>query len=151
MMEFDSFDQLTLDFWKDFIRTLDTHVIMEPKFWFENRKIGAGAPPIETEDGWLFIYHAVETAMTGNVYRAAAALLDKNDPRKVIARLPDPLFEPMEEWEKSGDAFNVIFPTGTQLKGDDLYIYYGAADSKIGAKKMSLKELLSELKKHPEN
>jgi len=151
MMTFESFDQLTVDFWKDFIRNLGDHILMEPKYWFENRKIGPGAPPIETEDGWIFIYHAVETSMIGNIYRAGAALLDKTNPRKVIARLPNPLFEPEDGWEKSGEVSNVVFPTGTQLKGNDLYIYYGAADSKIGVKKVNLKELLAELKKYPEN
>lgn len=75
----------------------------------------------------------------------AAALLDINNPSKVIARLPYALFSPEYIWEKRGDVNNVVFPTGTALFGDTLYIYYGAADSRIACASVSFSALLEEL------
>lgn len=129
---------------------LDSKVVLENKFWFESRNIGGGAPPIETDDGWLLIYHAVEELNKQRVYHAGAALMDINDPTKLIGRLDHPLFSPKEEWEVSGEVGHVVFPTGTAIFGEDLYIYYGAADEHIAVAQVRLKDLLSELK-NPKN
>lgn len=148
---FKDFSELTENFWRKILQNLSENIVLDPKFWFESRKIGGGCPPLETEDGWLLIYHGVEDAPSGNIYRAGGALLDKNDPQKVIARLPEPLFSPEEEWEKNGDVANVVFPTGAFIEGGDLVIFYGAADKKIATKVVDLESLLSELKKFKEN
>jgi predicted GH43/DUF377 family glycosyl hydrolase len=79
------------------------------------------------------------------VYSACAALLDLNDPRKELARLPYPLFVPEKEWELKGEVNNVCFPTGAVVFDDTLYIYYGAADERIATASMSVKALLAEL------
>ncbi len=134
------------EFWKKYLKNLPKNVLLENKFWFESRNIGGGAPPIETKDGWLLIYHAVEELNRARVYHAAAALLDKKNPLKVIGRLPYPLFSPDLNWEKSGFVSNVTFPTGTAIFGKDLYVYYGAADKFIAVAKIELNELLKELK-----
>lgn len=147
---FDDFSQLhELSFWKKYLKELDQHIILDPKYDFENRNIGGGCPPIETPEGWLMIYHAIEDVPTveGKIYRASAALLDLNDPTKVIGRLKEPLFEPKENWEKEGLVNNVVFPTGAIVNNNFLTIYYGAADTEIGAKSINLQELLNELKK----
>ena len=81
----------------------------------------------------------------GRVYSACAALLDLNDPSKELARLPYVLFSPEYEWELFGEVNNVVFPTGTALFGNTLFIYYGAADSYIACASLSLSALLSEL------
>jgi predicted GH43/DUF377 family glycosyl hydrolase len=107
--------------------------------------IGGGCPPIETEAGWLLIYHGVHDTVKGYVYTACAALLDLNDPGKEIARLPYPLFFPDQEWEINGEVNNVCFPTGTILEENTLYIYYGAADEHIAVASVQLNELLDEL------
>ena len=142
---FDDFKDLTIDFWKDYLKTLGNNVVIEPKFGFESRNIGAGAPLIETERGWLMLYHSVEDSNKGKVYHASAALLDKNDPQKVIGRLKKPLFSPIEDYEKVGDVSNVVFPTGTAIFGDRLYIYYGAADKRIAVVSVNLYKLIHEL------
>ena len=142
---FDDFKDLTIDFWKDYLKTLGNNVVIEPKFGFESRNIGAGAPLIETERGWLMLYHSVEDSNKGKVYHASAALLDKNDPHKVIGRLKKPLFSPTEDYEKVGDVNNVVFPTGTAIFGDRLYIYYGAADKRIAVVSVNLYKLIHEL------
>ena len=143
---FDDFQDLTVDFWVEHLKDLDRHTLLKPKLWFENRHIGGGCPPIETEDGWLFVYHAVEQTAQGRVYHAALALLDLEDPTKEIARLDYPLFSPTEEWELKGDVDNVVFPSGAVVEGDQLHIYYGAADRCIGAKTVGVKELLAALR-----
>lgn len=137
---------LTKEFWDDYFRNFHEHIVMDPEFEHESSYIGSGCPPIETEHGWLLIYHGVEDTDKGLVYSAcAAALLDIDDPRKEIARLNYPLFSPEYRWELIGDVNNVVFPTGTALFGDTLFIYYGAADSHIAVASLSMSELMKEL------
>ncbi len=141
-----SLDELTKEYWDQYFLHLNEHVVMDPiGVNHESGYIGAGAPPIETELGWLLIYHGVYDTSEGYIYSAAAALLDIDDPTKVIARLIDPLFVPEFEYELNGVVNNVVFPTGTALFDDTLYIYYGAADKCIACASVSLKELLKEL------
>jgi predicted GH43/DUF377 family glycosyl hydrolase len=137
---------LTPAFWEDYISRLKENTILFPKYEHELSYIGSGAPPIETEAGWLLIYHGVNCTAEGNIYSACAALLDFHNPKKEIARLPYPLFEPETDWELHGEVENVCFPCGTALFGDTLYIYYGAADKQIAYASLSLAELISELK-----
>lgn len=145
---FDNFKQIEdEDYWREYLKHLDQYVILENKYWFESRNIGGGAPPVETKDGWLLIFHTVEELNQKRIYRASAALLDKNDPLKVIGRLDYPLLFPEEEWERTGFVNNVVFPTGTAIFKNDLYIYYGAADKVIGVAKVKLKDLIKELRK----
>jgi predicted GH43/DUF377 family glycosyl hydrolase len=87
----------------------------------------------------------VEETNKGFVYSACAALLDLNDPSKVLARLPYALFSPEYKWELKGVVNNVVFPTGTALFGNTLFIYYGAADTYIACASVSLSELVAEL------
>lgn len=144
---FKNFNQLKQrDYWLGELKKLPERVVLENKHWFETRSIGGGCPPIETKDGWLVIFHAVEARNEGRVYHACAALLDKDNPLKEIGRLHEPLFSPTEEWEKQGFVSNVVFPTGTALFADELYIYYGAADKQIAVASVSLQELLAEMK-----
>ncbi len=142
---FNDFKDLTLNFWKKHFERLYDFTILESRYWYENRNIGGGCPPIETDKGWLLIYHAVDDMNQGRIYRAGVALLDKTNPTKVISHLREPLFSPKEKWEKKGNIDNVVFPTGTAIFDDRLFIYYGAADERIGAVSLDLKELLNEL------
>lgn len=147
-MYFDDFRQLKDKYyWINSLFRLGENVILEPEQGFELRHVGGGAVPIRTKDGWLLIYHAVEENNKRRVYHAGAALLDFETLR-VTARLPYPLFSPTEEFELSGLVNNVVFPTGTALFGEDLYIYYGAGDRCIAAASVKLEELLLELGKN---
>jgi len=138
--------ELTKEFWDNYFLDLQDHIVIDPVHEHELNYVGGGCPPIETEHGWLLIYHGAEETEKGIVYSAcAAALLDINDPKKEIARLPYALFSPKLEWECKGDVNNVVFPTGTALFGDTLFIYYGAADSRIACASLSLSALLTEL------
>lgn len=138
-------DELDHLFWQNYFLHLDEHIVLTPKFSHEVSYIGGGCPPIETASGWLLIYHGVHDTIKGYVYSACAALLDIDDPRIEIARLPYALFEPDQSWELKGEVNNVCFPTGAILNGDTLYIYYGAADEQIACASLSLAELLKEL------
>lgn len=141
-----SLDELTREFWVDYFSNLQDHIVLEPVYAHEARYTGSGCPPIETEHGWLLIYHGAEETSKGLVYSAcAAALMDINDPAKEIARLPYALFSPQYSWELKGEVNNVVFPTGTALIGDTLYIYYGAADERIACASLSISALMTEL------
>jgi predicted GH43/DUF377 family glycosyl hydrolase len=137
--------ELTSEFWKSYFLNLEEHIVLDPVYTHESSYVGSGCPPIETEYGWLLIYHGVEETDKGLVYSACAALLDLDNPVKVIARLPYPLFFPEYEWEQNGEVNNVVFPTGTALFGNTLFIYYGAADSVIACASVKLSELVAEL------
>ncbi|HCN82494.1 MAG TPA: pesticidal protein Cry7Aa [Sphingobacteriaceae bacterium] len=137
--------ELTKAFWEDYFIHFDKNIMLKPKHNHEVSYIGGGCPPIETEHGWLLIYHGVHDTVEGYVYSARVALLDINNPLNEIARLPYNLFKPEHEWELKGDVDNVVFPTGTALFGDTLYIYYGAADTRIACASLSFSSLLTEL------
>jgi predicted GH43/DUF377 family glycosyl hydrolase len=104
--------------------------------------VGAGAAPIRTEKGWLEIYHG---ATSENRYCLGALLLDLNDPYKVLARSNDPIMEPLQAYEKTGFFGNVVFTNGHYVKGDDIFMYYGASDEVICGAKLSISEILSTL------
>jgi predicted GH43/DUF377 family glycosyl hydrolase len=142
-------EELTPDFWKNYFLNFKDFTVLVPKFEHEVSYIGGGCPPIETEFGWLLIYHGVHDSLKGFVYSACAALLDLENPQKEIARLPYPLFKPEFSWELKGEVNNVCFPTGTALFDDTLYIYYGAADERIAVVSVSLSGLLKELTLNP--
>ncbi len=137
--------ELTKEFWGKYFLQMEEDIVMDPIYKHESNYIGGGCPPIETEHGWLLIYHGVEETERGRVYSACAALLDLNDPSLELARLPYALFSPEYEWELIGEVNNVVFPTGTALFGDTLFIYYGAADSLIACASVKLSELVAEL------
>jgi predicted GH43/DUF377 family glycosyl hydrolase len=148
-VKFKEFSDLDKSFWKDYLFHLNQYILMDPLYDFENMHIGAGAPPIKTEAGWLLINHSVQSTPKGRNYHATAALLDLNDPTKVTHRLIEPLFSPDQDYEKIGYVNNVCFPSGTSLFEDHLYIYYGAADNTIAVAKTKLSELLNHLLNFP--
>lgn len=138
-------EDLTEAFWEKYFEKLQDYMVLDPIHKHEINYIGGGCPPIETEFGWLLIYHGVASTKKGLVYSACAALLDLENPAKELARLPYPLFFPEYEWELKGEVNNVVFPTGTSLFNDTLFIYYGAADSHVAVASLSLSALLAEL------
>ena len=140
--------ELTTDFWQNYFLHFEDNIVLTSKYEHGASYIGGGCPPIETEYGWLLIYHGVQDTIDGFVYSACAALLDIDNPIKEISRLPYPLFKPDEQWELKGEVNNVCFPTGAFVEEDVLYIYYGAADEQIACASMSLSNLLNELLIH---
>ncbi|MFH1637273.1 MAG: pesticidal protein Cry7Aa [Candidatus Woesearchaeota archaeon] len=141
---FDSFDELKDDrFWEEYIRNIEDHVIMRPKYKWEAKRIGAGAVPLKTDYGWLLFYHGVEGEKDERIYSAGVALFTHN--LENVTRLEEPLFRPEFEWEKEGDVNNVVFPEGVVIEDGMLNIFYGCADSRIGLAKIKFESLLEKL------
>jgi beta-1,2-mannobiose phosphorylase / 1,2-beta-oligomannan phosphorylase len=113
---------------------------------WESMKIGAGAPPLRTRSGWLLLYHGVDARER---YSVGAALLDARDPRRVIARSREPLMEAERDYERKGFFGGAVFPCGAYIDGDDLTIYYGAADRCVCGAFIPLEALLSRLERDP--
>jgi len=126
-----------LTFWGDFA------AVMTPRggYWDSNR-IGAAAPPMEIEDGWLLIYYGEKITSAGPLVRLGAAVLDRDDPSRVLARSNIPILSPREPYERIGDVPNVVFSCGALLEGDEVIVYYGASDSCICRATASLEEIL---------
>ena len=99
--------------------------------WWQGTKIGAGPSPIETSEGWLLFYHGVTTTCNGFVYSMSAALLDRDQPWKVLARCGEALLVPEAPYELTGFVPGVCFPVGCLCDADTgrAAIYYGAADT----------------------
>ena len=119
--------------------------------WWDANKVGLGPPPLRTDRGWLICYHGVRVTGSGSIYRAGLALLDLEDPRVVLARTDEWVFGPQAAYERGGYVPNVVFPSGWVLDedGDTIRIYYGAADSVIGAAMASLNSLMEILEASP--
>lgn len=117
-------------------------ILLKPEYEWEDSRIGSGPPPIKTKKGWLLIYHGVDKNL---VYRAGAALLDISNPSRVIGRTAKPILEPEEAFEKSGYVNNVVFPTGSCIIDDQLYLYYGAADKVCCVATIKLDSLLEHI------
>ncbi|HUD11656.1 MAG TPA: hypothetical protein VMS08_04565 [Candidatus Saccharimonadia bacterium] len=113
-----------------------------PGMW-DSEKVGIAGPPIKTPAGWILFYHGITASHS---YCLGAALLDKNNPTRVIGRSSQPLMTPVEPWEREGWIGNVIFPCGQVVRGDTIYLYYGGADHAVGVATLSLSELISNLK-----
>jgi predicted GH43/DUF377 family glycosyl hydrolase len=126
--------------WVAYSRSLDDwsesnhRIVMQPRERWESIKIGAGAPPIRTGKGWLFVYHGVDDAFT---YRLGLAFIDLNDPQKV-SRSGKPILQPKEEYEQ-----NIVFTCGAVTLDGKIFVYYGCDDTVIGVATCDESQLLS--------
>lgn len=109
-------------------------------------KIGGSTPPLKTDDGWLTLYHGVDSE---GIYRVGVLLLDLNDPTKIIARPPHHIMEPEHDYEWEGFYKGCVFPTGNVIVDDTLYVYYGGADKYCCLATCSVSELMNFVKKYP--
>jgi predicted GH43/DUF377 family glycosyl hydrolase len=120
--------------------------VLQPRVgaWWDSLRIGIGPPPLRTEHGWLLLYHGVKETVAGEIYRVGLALLDLDEPTRVLRRLPNWIFAPLAPYERTGDVPNVVFPCGLlhDPVSDELRLYYGAADSSICLATVRLADLL---------
>ncbi|MDD5289206.1 MAG: hypothetical protein PHY28_08875 [Dehalococcoidales bacterium] len=147
--------RLGVSIWLDYVddlqqfggnKWLKGNIIMSPKDELsDTEKIGISGPPIETKEGWLLLYHGVSRKTQPMTYYVAAALLDIKDPSIVIARRTVPILEPETPYELYGQVNNVVFPCGAVIIGEDLFVYYGGADSVIGVATMKVADLMNSL------
>ena len=116
--------------------------------WWDCHRVGLGAPPIETPEGWLLIYHGVRRAASGSIYRVGLALLDLDEPWELIFRSDQWILSPAEPYEQIGNVPGVVFPTGAVVDRDtnELRLYYGAADTAVGLATADLSELIQCIK-----
>jgi len=116
--------------------------------WWDAKKVGLSPPPLATEAGWLLLYHGVKVTASGAIYRLGLALLDLDNPRKVIARSDEWIFNPKEPYELYGDVDKVVFPCGWIAEKDDIRLYYGAADTCIALATSKVSAILDWLFQH---
>lgn len=115
---------------------------------WEGDRVGSGTPPILCDAGWLTLYHgSAPSSVAGTVgdYCAGALLLDRDQPHRVLARSSEPIMRPTADFETSGFVPNVVFPTAMLDRGDELHVYYGAADACVGATRLSKQAVLESL------
>ncbi len=137
-----------LEYWGKHRHVMST-VKGNPSAW-QSTKIGAGPVPIETDEGWLLFYHGVLNSCNGFVYAFGAALLDLNEPWKVLYRSQDYLLSPKELYERVGDVPNTVFPCAALTDADTgrIAIYYGCADTVTSLCFTQVDLLLDWLKSH---
>ncbi len=122
--------------------------------WWQSLKIGGGAAPIETEEGWLLFYHGVTGTCNGYVYSMGACILDRDEPSRVKYRSENFILTPETWYEERGFVANVIFPVSALCDAETgrLAIYYGAADSYVGLAFTTVDEIVAYVKaNHIEN
>jgi len=134
-----------LSFSKDLKEWSENKLLMQiVKNSWQSFKIGINGGPLKTEHGWLLFYHGVDKK---KVYRLGLALLDLNDPAKVLKRYDSFIMEPELDWEKKGAVNNVVFSCCALEYKEQYYIYYGGADTAIGLAFIEKKEVLNWLKR----
>ncbi|KKO11252.1 hypothetical protein LCGC14_0017290 [marine sediment metagenome] len=107
-------------------------------------RVGASAPPILTDAGWLEVYHGVKMTSAGPIYRIGTIMLDRDDPSQVIGRCVEPSLSPREDYERVGDVGNVVFACGAIVEDDgQMKVYYGAADTSICVATGDLDEIIA--------
>ena len=126
------------------------HVMSRGNNWWEGLKIGGGAAPIETSEGWLLFYHGVTQTCNGYVYSIGGAILDIDNPSIVKNRRQEYLLTPEEWFEERGFVDNVTFPCATlhDPKSGRIAVYYGAADSYVGLAFGNLDEIIDYIKEN---
>lgn len=131
-----------LAFSDDLKKWSDDKLLLQPQEKWEWNRIGAGPPPVKVSEGWLQIYHGVDSE---KIYRVGALLLDAREPSIILAKTKKPIFEPETNYEKIGDVPNVVFPTGTAEIDDKLYVYYGGADKFVCVAKAEIGKILDSM------
>jgi len=120
--------------------------VLQPRHgaWWDSLRIGIGPPLIKTDHGWLLVYHGVKETVAGCVYRVGLAMLDLDEPTRVLHRYPDWVFGPTAAYEREGDVPNVVFPCGLVIDeaAGSLRLYYGAADTSICVATSRLEDLV---------
>lgn len=120
--------------------------------WWDCHRVGLGPPPIETPEGWLLIYHGVRLTTSGSLYRVGMALLDLDEPWRVICRCREWVLAPTQPYEWTGNVPGVVFPTGAVVnrKTRMLHLYYGAADTVVGVALADMDDVLTYLRRCPQ-
>ena len=135
-------DEIVLAESSDLLEWRSVGPVMKGRLHYWDELIGPGPPPVRTREGWLLVYHGIATHGSAGIYQTGVALLDADDPSRVLARSRNNILEPREPYETTGQVPNVVFPCGMIVEGRDddgfappdalVRIYYGAADTCVG-------------------
>lgn len=147
-------DEIVFSRSEDLLEWHPVSSVMRGRLHYWDELIGPGPPPVKTRDGWLLVYHGIATRFAGvNIYQAGVALLDLEDPGKLLARGHGNILEPREPYEMTGQVPNVVFPTGLIVEScdeegfaradSDVLLYYGAADTSVCLAAGKVSDLLS--------
>ncbi|MBN1804041.1 MAG: hypothetical protein JW837_02200 [Sedimentisphaerales bacterium] len=127
-------------------------LIMTRHAYWDGQRVGLACQPVETPHGWMLFYHGVRGTTAGQIYRVGMALLDLNSPWKVLRRSAEWVLGPSAPYERIGDVGDVVFPSGAVVKKetDQIYLYYGAADSTVAVAIAKLSDCTEYLLSCPE-
>jgi predicted GH43/DUF377 family glycosyl hydrolase len=134
-------------FWEKWYANLDKYVIDLKRSSQDHTEVGA--TPIKTPHGWFFMYSYIQNYFSGGdnkIFGIEAALLDLNDPLKIVGRTNGPILVPREPYELLGHVSDVVFPSGAILEKDTLYIYYGATDTTTCMAHVNITDLISTMR-----
>lgn len=126
--------------------------IMTRTAYWDCHRVGLACQPLETKEGWLIFYHGVRNTTAGAIYRVGMALLDLEEPWKVLRRSDEWVLGPHEVYERIGDVGDVVFPSGltVQKETDEIHLYYGAADSTVAVATAKLSDCIDYIQSCPE-
>jgi predicted GH43/DUF377 family glycosyl hydrolase len=141
-----------ISFSSDMIHWSDHQILLHARKggWWDANKVGLSPPPLLTQEGWLILYHGVRETASGNLYHLGLALLDREDPTKVLRRSNEWIFGPREWYELEGDIKNVVFPCGWVLEKDEIRLYYGCADTCVSLATAKLSDVIDYILQCPE-
>jgi len=133
-------------YWRKWYQQLDQNAL--PLQRINSDQLEVGCVPLETEYGWLLIYAHIQHYyhQESRIFGIEAAMLDRDNPQKIIARYEKPLLVPSEKYEIEGIVQDVVFPSGSLIKNDNLFLYYGATDTTCCVASMPLKNLYKEMR-----
>jgi beta-1,2-mannobiose phosphorylase / 1,2-beta-oligomannan phosphorylase len=137
------------EWWNEWYKHIDSHLI--PIYHTESDHLEVGAAPVKTMDGWILVFCYIENYFNAGsrIFRIDAALLDLNNPQKLVGQTLDPLLVPEEQYEIYGMVPNVIFPSGALLDEGQFFVYYSSCDTSVCRASVTLNDLLEELKHNP--
>lgn len=137
-------------YWNDWYKDLDKHALSLPKRPEDHIELGAA--PLRVNEGWLLIYSYIRNYFNGKpTFEIRAALLDANNPQKIIGTSKSALLVPEESYEIYGRVPNIVFPSGAYIEDGFLNLFYGAADTVCCGAKFKLKDVIEDIVSTPEN
>jgi predicted GH43/DUF377 family glycosyl hydrolase len=142
---FDTIEQIwSKEYWDEWYKHFEEHEI--PIEQNEKDHIEVGSAPLKTKDGWLFFYSYIYNYFSPPaIFGIQAALLDLKDPQNIVGDVKRPFIVPQEEYELYGRVPHIVFPSGALIRGNDVHLYYGAADTTACMATFKKKELLEQL------
>ncbi len=134
------------EYWKKWYESLDTHILILKRDSRDHLEVGA--PPIKTKKGWLIFYSYIENYFSPPpTFGIEAALLDLKNPSHILERTNKALMVAQEDYENRGEVANIVFPAGGIIRGNNIALYYGAADTTCCMATIRLQALYKELSK----